>query len=162
MEGEVMETTRTDVAGRDVVASFPTYSQAQQAVQDLTTSDYPVEGVTIVGADMRMVETVTGRMTTGRAALAGAASGAWIGLLIGLIISLATPYILGAVLWGVFWGAIFGAILGAVSQLIWRGTRDFASTSRLVAARYDVMAPSEQLLRAQQILETARSHHART
>lgn len=157
-----MEITRTDVVAREVVASFPTYSQAQQAVQDLTTSDYPVEGVTIVGADMRMVETVTGRMTTGRAALAGAASGAWIGLLIGLMISLATPYILGAVLWGVFWGAIFGAILGVVSQLVWRGTRDFASTSRLVAARYDVMAPSDQVPRAQQILETTPNRHART
>lgn len=141
-----------DLGGHEVVASYPTYEQAQRAVERLTNRDYPIEGISIVGADLRMVEMVTGRLSTARAAVAGAASGAWLGLLVGIIVSLGTPFLLGPVLWGLLWGAVFGAVLGAVGQSLWRGTRDFASTNRLVATRYDVMVPRDRLLRAQQEL----------
>jgi hypothetical protein len=63
-------------------------------VDTLSDREYPMAGVTIVGADVRLVEVVTGRLTTARAALAGAGSGAWFGLLIGVIISLGTSYVL--------------------------------------------------------------------
>lgn len=73
---------------RPVVGSYPTYEGAQRAVDFLSDNGFPVERTAIIGSDLRMVETVLGRLTRGRAALAGAGSGAWFGLLIGLLLSL--------------------------------------------------------------------------
>lgn len=68
---------------RPVVGSYPTYTGAQRAVDFLSDSRFPVERTAIIGSDLRMVETVLGRLTRGRAALAGAApapgSGCWSG-----------------------------------------------------------------------------------
>ena len=41
----------------------------------------------IVGTELKQVERVTGRLTTGRVALGGLLSGVWMGLFIGLIFS---------------------------------------------------------------------------
>src|SRR4051812_34052984 len=61
------------------VATYPDYALAQQAVDYLSDNQFPVERTSIIGTDLRLVEKVLGRMTTVRAALAGAASGAWFG-----------------------------------------------------------------------------------
>jgi hypothetical protein len=141
-----------DLSGHSLLASYDTYADAQYAVDALSDREFPMAGVTIVGADPRLVEVVTRRLTTPGAALAGAGTGAWFGLLIGVVISLGTPYLLGPLLWGLFWGAVFGAAFGAIGHAAWRGRRDFASTRQLVAGRYDVLVPRELLLRAQQTL----------
>ena len=67
------------------VASFDNYLAAQHLVDRMSDGGFPVEHVRIVGDGARTVEHVTGRMTKGKAALAGAASGAWFGTLIGLL-----------------------------------------------------------------------------
>jgi hypothetical protein len=144
-----------DLSGHSLLASYPRYVEAQLTVDTLSVREFPMAGVTIVGADPRLVEVVTRRLTTPRAALAGAGTGAWFGLLIGVVISLGTPYLLGPLLWGLFWGAVFGAAFGAIGHAAWRGTRDFASTRQLVAGRYDVLVPRELLMRAQQTLDMA-------
>ena len=69
-------------------APTPTTRPAQRAVDYLSDNQFPVERTAIVGTDLRLVENVLGRLTTGRAALAGAASGAWFGLLFGLLIGI--------------------------------------------------------------------------
>lgn len=74
-----------DLGDRRVVSSFPDYASAQKAVDTLSDRGFDVSRVSIVGSDLRMVENVLGRMTTARAALAGAVSGLWFGLLLGLI-----------------------------------------------------------------------------
>jgi hypothetical protein len=102
-----------------------------------------------------MVETVLGRLTRGRAALAGAGSGAWFGLFVGVLLSLfaddadtnALVLIAGAVLYGVIFGAIFGFVAHAVSG----GRRDFTSRSQIVAARYDVICDPD-------VAEDAKNH----
>lgn len=58
------------------VGDYPTHAAAQQAVDYLPYHGFPVQHVTIVGVDLRLVETVTGRLTTARAAASGAAAGA--------------------------------------------------------------------------------------
>src|ERR687889_2684740 len=70
------------------VASFDSYEQAQAAVDHLSDQKFPVENVTIIGSDLRMVEKVLGRMTMGRAVAAGAAGGAWWGLFVGLLLGI--------------------------------------------------------------------------
>ncbi|ABK53450.1 conserved hypothetical protein [Acidothermus cellulolyticus 11B] len=126
----------------NTVASFSTYEEAQAAVDYLSDHHFPVEYVDIVGSDLRILERVTGRLTTTRAAAAGAASGAWFGLFIGLLVGLFTngPRWLGLVLGGVIIGALWGATFGAVGHLATRGRRDFASMRSLVALKYDVVA----------------------
>src|SRR6476661_8395494 len=63
------------------VAAYPTYAQAQAAVEHLVKHDFSVQDVTIVGSDLQMVERVIGRLTAGKLAAAGAAFGAIMGYL---------------------------------------------------------------------------------
>lgn len=127
-----------------VVATYENYAQAQRAVDFLSDSGFPVEHLRIVGHGLRSVEVVAGRLTKGRAAMAGAASGAWMGLLFGLLLSLfAVGFWLGAILAGLILGAFWGAVLGFVAHASTGGNRDFASTQGLQAERYDVVADPE-------------------
>ncbi|WP_442875128.1 general stress protein [Actinoplanes sp. NBC_00393] len=136
-----------------VVGTYPEYALAQQAVDTLSDNKFPVERTSIVGTDLRLVENVLGRLTTGRAAIAGAASGAWFGLFIGLLFGLFSDsgwfaVILTTVLIGAVWGAIFGAIAHAATG----GRRDFTSRSSLQAAQYAVLADAEVAEQARQLL----------
>ena len=70
------------------VAAYGTYLEAQRAVDHLADKQFPVQLVTIVGGDLRMVERVTGRLSYPRVALAGLASGAWFGLFVGFLLLL--------------------------------------------------------------------------
>jgi hypothetical protein len=98
-----------------LVASYESYEEAQRTVDRLSDASFPVENVEIVGRDLPLVERVTGRLTTGGAALAGAGSGAWFGLFIGLLVGLFTtgPEWLGLVLGGLAIGAAWGAVFAS-------------------------------------------------
>ena len=124
------------------VGSYDSYEQAQAAVDYLSDEKFPVENVTIIGTDLRMVEKVTGRLTRGRATAAGAAGGAWWGLFVGLLLGIFSTdgaAWLGSVLVGLLIGLVFGALFGAMGYAATQGRRDFTSTSKIVAGRYDVM-----------------------
>jgi len=138
-----------------VVGSYPTYAQAQRAVDFLSDNKFPVEHVAIIGSDLRLVENVTGRLTWARAALAGVSSGAWVGLLVGLLLSLfgeqqrnGFALIFGAVVIG----ALFGVVFGLVSYGATGGRRDFTSRSQVVAGRYDVTCAPAQAEDAKNLL----------
>lgn len=139
------------------VASYPDYAQAQAAVDRLSDEKFPVENLDIVGSGLRLVERVTGRLTTGRAAMAGAASGAWFGLFIGLLVGLFTrgPTWLGLILGGILIGAAWGAVFGYVGHSATRGRRDFASSQTLTATRYDIIARGGTAAQARSILQQA-------
>jgi hypothetical protein len=126
------------------VATYPDYASAQRAVDYLSDNKFPVQRTAIVGTDLRLVESVLGRLTTARAAGAGAASGAWFGLFIGLLFGIFSDsnwfaVILVTLLIGAVWGAIFGAIAHAATG----GRRDFASRSSLQASQYAVIVDAE-------------------
>src|SRR5690348_5371015 len=139
------------------VASYGTYEQAQGAVDRLSDEKFPVENLDIVGSGLRLVERVTGRLTTGRAAMAGAATGAWFGLFIGLLVGLFTrgPTWLGLIIGGLLIGAAWGAVFGFASHAATRGRRDFASAQSLVANRYDIIARGGTADQARSILQQA-------
>jgi hypothetical protein len=135
------------------VATFSDYESAQRAVDYLSDNKFPVERTTIVGTDLRLVEKVLGRMTTGRAALAGAASGAWFGLLIGLLLSIFTVSTWWALLLtGLVIGALWGAAFGAIAHAMTGGRRDFASRSALEAGQYAVLVDADYAEQARQLL----------
>ncbi len=139
------------------VAAYEDYQQAQRAVDFLSDEKFPVENVTIVGSDLRMVERVTGRLSWGRAIGAGAASGAWFGLFVGLLLGIFAPdgsSWVGSVVTGLLIGLVFGAVFGAVGYAATQGKRDFTSTSQVVAGRYELLCQP-------QVAEDARARLAR-
>ena len=141
MTQPAMPPPESPVHDRPVVASYRTYAQAQRAVDFLSDHKFPVQRAAIVGGDLRLVETVLGRLTRGRAALAGAGSGAWFGLLVGLLLAVFTSghSMLLMVLSGVGYGAAFGAVFGFAAHAATGGRRDFTSRSAIMAARYDIV-----------------------
>lgn len=124
----------------DEVAAYSTYLEAQKAVDYLSDNKFPVENVTIVGTDLRMVERVTGRLTYGRVALAGALSGAWFGFFVGLLLTLfAASSGFQVMLAGIALGAGFGLLFSILSYSFTGGRRDFTSSSQIVAATYAIL-----------------------
>jgi hypothetical protein len=150
-----MTTSASEPVERTVVASYGDYRQAQRAVDFLSDERFPVEHVTIVGSGLKLVETVTGRLGWGRAALAGATSGLWIGLLVGWFVAVFSDgsswwvILLSGALWGLAAGVAFGLAMYAAS----RGQRDFVSHQSLRADTYDVTVGSDHADRARTVLE---------
>jgi hypothetical protein len=136
-----------------IVATYPDYASAQRAVDFLSDQNFPVQHTAIIGTDLRLVEKVLGRLTIGRAALAGTSGGAWFGLLLGLLFGIFTTYNwFAVVLTGIVFGAVWGAIFGAVAHAATRGRRDFTSASSLQAREYAVSVAAEHAEQARQLL----------
>jgi hypothetical protein len=142
---------------RQLIASFDSYPAAQRLVDRMSDDGYPVEHVSIVGEGVRTVERVTGRMTNGKAALAGAGSGAWFGLFIGLLLAIFAvgPLWLWVVLVAIVIGACWGAVFGFVAHWSTRGRRDFSSVHTLEAQRYDIYVPAELAAAAARYVEVS-------
>ncbi|HEY5518012.1 MAG TPA: general stress protein [Cellulomonas sp.] len=137
------------------VATYGTYLEAQRAVDHLADKQFPVQLVTIVGTDLRMVERVTGRLSYPRVALAGLASGAWFGLFVGLLLLMFSTAgtqsfpLLAAILIG----AAFGMLFSVITYSFTGGKRDFTSASQIVAGSYSVLCAAEQAHKARALLQ---------
>ncbi len=135
------------------VASFPNYAQAQAAVDELSDLDeFPVSDLTIVGVDLMQVERVVGRLTWPKVLGGGAMYGIWMGLFFGLLLGLFQDDWLAPLFTGVLFGAFFGIVLAAVPYGMQRGARDFASTTEIVARRYDVLCHPRNAEQARDML----------
>jgi hypothetical protein len=132
---------------------FERYEQAQHAVDYLSDHEFPVENCMIVGTDLKQVERVTGRLTRGRVAGAGALSGMWMGLFVGLIFSLfdANRGVLTIVSTVIF-GALFGLVWALIGYAATHGQRDFTSVNQVVATRYEVLVEHKFAERAREML----------
>ncbi|BCW72158.1 general stress protein [Arthrobacter sp. NicSoilB8] len=137
----------------DVVGSYNSYLDAQKAVDYLADQQFPVQMVSIVGNDLKMVERVTGRLTYPRVALSGALSGMWFGLFVGVMLSFfsTTPGYFSIVT-SVLMGAAFFMLFGIVTYAMQRGKRDFTSTSQVLATNYDVVVSFEAAGEARRLL----------
>ena len=145
----------SDIPRGQVVGTYDTYVEAQRAVDFLADEQFPVQHVSIVGSDLKMVENVLGRLTRGRAAMAGAASGAWFGLFVGVLLSLFASKNtngFGLVIAALLYGAVFGAIFGFVGHALSGGKRDFTSRSKIVASSYDVHCTWAEADKAREVL----------
>ncbi len=123
------------------IGTYPTYLKAQEAVDYLSDNQFPVENVTIVGSDLRLVEQVTGRLTRGRLVNAAALSGSLWGLFIGVMIAIfsgGSGTVLVPIVCLVI-GAIVGAISGLVGYAATGGRRDFTSHTGVVATSYELV-----------------------
>ncbi len=143
---------------RHAVASYRTYAEAERAVDSLADQGFPVERLTILAQDLRLVEDVTGRMGYGRAAsenaLAGGLVGAVLGFLFGLL-SWVDPLISGLALafYGLVIGAVIGLALGLLTQAVSGGNRNFSSTGSISAGSYELVSDDpDEAKRAAQTL----------
>ena len=143
----------SDIPRGQVVGSYDTYLEAQRAVDFLSDEQFPVQHVSIVGSDLRMVENVLGRLTRGRAAMAGAASGVWFGLFVGVLLSVfADGNAVGIILSALVYGAVMGAVFGFVGHALSGGKRDFTSRSKIVASSYEIRCTWAEADRAREVL----------
>ena len=137
------------------LAVYEKYEDAQKAVDFLSDHEFPVQNCMIVGTELKQVERITGRLTNGRVAAAGALSGLWLGLFVGLIFSFFgkdSTSGLAMILSTAVLGAAFGAIWGLVGYLATRGQRDFSSVTAVVATKYEVLVEHKHLASAQELL----------
>jgi hypothetical protein len=134
---------------------YEDYAGAQKAVDFLSDGGFPVENCLIVGTDLKQMERVTGRLTTGRVALGGLLSGVWLGLFVGVILSLfGSSKVLPLILTTALFGALFGVIWALIGYAATRGRRDFSSVSMIVATRYEVLVEHKHAARARELLAT--------
>mgnify|MGYP006971824959 FL=1 len=134
------------------VGSYPTYAEAQKAVDYLSDNQFPVQQVTIVGVDLMQVERVIGRLSWGKVIGGGILSGAWLGVFIGLLLGLFSNNLGQSLAIGVLAGVIFGLITSSIPYAMAKGTRDFSSTMQLVAGRYDVLCDPQNAEKARDML----------
>ena len=137
------------------LAVYDDYAAAQKTVDFLSDNEFPVQHLMIVGTDLKRVERITGRLTTGRVALGGLLSGLWLGLFVGLIFSVFVdeqrlarddrrrPCLLGAV---------FGVVWALLGYALTRGQRDFSSITQVVATRYEVLVEHKVAAQARELL----------
>jgi len=138
----------------DPIASYATYAQAQQAIAYLADQHFAVESLTIVGTNLTSVERVTGRLSYGRVAIAGAMSGAWFGLFVGLLLTMFGGAGAASGVWlsSIAIGAGFGLLFSVLSYAMTRSRRDFTSSSQIVASQYAVLCAGEHATEARRLL----------
>lgn len=136
----------------DVLGTYDSYPDAQAVVAKLAESEFPVNKLSIVGNDLKTVERVTGKMTYGRAALAGALSGLWLGFFFGIVLTLFSPTAGGLIFAAAIIGAAFGMLYGIVSFAITKRQRDFTSVHQVLATNYQIIVDPQLVGQAQRIL----------
>ncbi|MBF4615129.1 general stress protein [Curtobacterium sp. VKM Ac-1376] len=136
----------------DVLGTYDSYPEAQRVVAKLAEADFPVNQLSIVGNDLKTVERVTGKMTYGRAAIAGALSGLWLGIFFGIVLTLFSPSAGGLILAAAIIGAAFGMLYGIVSFAITKRQRDFTSVHQVLATNYQIVVNPQLTGQAQRIL----------
>ncbi|QSR28113.1 hypothetical protein CFH99_21055 [Nocardioides aromaticivorans] len=135
------------------LAVYDDYESAQRTVDFLADEKFPVEHCMIVGTDLKRIERITGRLTTGRVALGGIMSGLWLGLFVGLIFSIFTEEnTLAVIVSTAVIGAAFGVIMALVGYALSGGRRDFSSVSAVVATRYEVLVEHKVAAQARELL----------
>ena len=135
------------------LAVYDDYAAAQKAVDFLSDQKFPVEHCMIVGTDLKRIERITGRLTTGRVALGGLLSGIWLGIFVGLIFALFTEEsFLGILVSCALIGALFGVIWALLGYAMTRGQRDFSSVTQVVATKYEVLVEHKVAAQARELL----------
>jgi hypothetical protein len=137
----------------DVLGTYETYVEAQKVVDVLAKADFDVKKLSIIGNDLKTVERVTGKLSYGRAALAGAASGAWFGLFLGLLLFIFSPTPnLAVVASAALIGAGFGMLFSLATYGMNRRRRDFTSMTQVLATNYQIVIDPNLTAQAQSVL----------
>ncbi|MEO6956407.1 MAG: general stress protein [Antricoccus sp.] len=152
---QMFNTARLELEYPMSLGVYEQYDKAQHAVDYLADQGFPVQNLEIVGTELRSVERVTGRLTRGKIAAAGALSGLWIGLFVGIAFSLfgdrnQLPFLITTPLLGALFGLVWSQL--GYSTATRRGTRDFASVNQVIATKYEVLVEHKHAAGARELL----------
>ena len=140
------------------LATYDDYPSAQKTVDLLADDDFPVQHIAIVGTELRSFERVTGRVTRGKVAVAGALSGLWLGVFVGIAFALIDGKGGSAVLFTMpLLGVAFGLLWSQLgySTVTGRGARDFSSTTQIVAMKYEILVEHNLVAHARELMSVA-------
>ncbi|MGI8459236.1 MAG: general stress protein [Propionibacteriaceae bacterium] len=136
------------------VGIYPTYADAQKAVDYLSDEKFEVQNLAIVGTDLKSVERVLGRRTWGSVIGSGVQSGVSTGLLVGLVVLIFAPsgntFALLAVALAI--GIVIGIAFAAIGYAMSGGRRDFTSVTQTVATKYEVLCEHKVAQQARDML----------
>lgn len=144
----------------EVVGQFKNYLEAVKVVEKLVENGFPARLISIIGSDLKTVETLRGKLGFGRVALSGAVTGSWIGLFLGLLIGVTSTteeIVLSNISAGIVIGAGVGMLLNVIRFSLTRNKRSFISAQAVVAKKYDVIVPTGQLADAKKAIKASRS-----
>jgi hypothetical protein len=154
---ELPELPTAAPGARRTIASYAGYAEAESAVEWLVQHGFPVQRGAIVGTGLRSVEQLSGAMSARRAALLGVGPGILVGALLALLAGI-LPWDSGSaemLVYAVGVGALLGSLSGALlHQALSGGRRDFLSTSRIEAERYDLQVDEDSAQEARRLLDT--------
>jgi hypothetical protein len=146
--------------GWRVVASFPSFQQAQDAVDRLAGAQFPVRRVSVVARGLRLLEQRGGRPGYGWAALHGLLLGAPVAAILGAgaaVTVLDEPLAAGLTFaaWASLAGAVAGVAIGTGVEAL-RTPRRAGRQPVLHADRYDLVADAEVADHARHLLDRVR------
>lgn len=121
----------TSVPTGEILGTYRSREEAQATISYLGQQGFNVRALSIVGSDVKIVETVMGIMSWAQAAGRGALTGAWLGLLFGLLMSFFSgqeslssgallPGIIIGIGLGMLWGIVTRALVGRKNNVIAR------------------------------------------
>jgi hypothetical protein len=142
----------------EVVGQFKNYREAVKVVEQLVENGFPARLISIIGSDLKTVETLKGKLGYGRVALSGAVTGSWIGLFFGLLFgatSTTEQVVLTNLSAGIVIGAGVGMLLNVIRFSLTKNKRSFISAQAVVAKKYDVIVPTGQLADAKKAIKAS-------
>ena len=137
------------------LAVYDDYASAQKTVDFLSDNKFPVEQCMIVGTDLKRIERITGRLTTGRVAMGGAAVRRLARPVHRARCSRCSPRATRSRhdrCRRCSFGALFGVVWALVGYAATRGQRDFSSVTQVVATRYEVLVEHKAAAQARELL----------
>ena len=144
----------------EVVGQFKNYREAVKVVEQLVENGFPARLISIIGSDLKTVETLKGKLGYGRVALSGAVTGSWIGLFFGLLFgatSTTEQVVITNLSAGIVIGAGVGMMLNVIRFSLTRNKRSFISSQAVVAKKYDVIVPTGQLSDAKKAIKASKA-----
>jgi hypothetical protein len=149
----------------EVVGQFKNYGEAVKVVEKLVENGFPARLISIIGSDLKTVESLKGKLGFGRVALSGAVTGSWIGLFFGLVFgatSTTEQVVITNLSAGIVIGAGVGMLLNVIRFSLTRNKRSFISAQAVVAKKYDVIVPAGQLSDAKKAIKATSSKRPAT
>jgi hypothetical protein len=131
------------------LAQFGNYLEAVSYVERMIENDFPAKLVSIVGSDLSTVENIRGKLGYGRVSLSGALTGSWIGMFFGFLFgasgTLNEQLFLTNIGAGIVIGSGIGMLLNVIRFAMTKGKRNFISGQTVVAKKYEVIVPKNQI-----------------
>jgi hypothetical protein len=147
------------------LATFTDYKQAVSYVEKMIENNFPARSVSIVGTDLKTVESIKGKLGYGRVSLSGALTGSWLGMFFGLIFGATgagtEAVLLTNVAAGVVIGAGIGMLINVIRFSLTKNRRGFISGQMVVAKKYEVVVPAEQFELAKKAVAQAKPKSAK-